>query len=182
MHNTCWSWSQNIRAPTHSHINTQRTAFLTYVCTYVHAQPLSLLTCMDPSVLSRRTSLEYLSSEALSTRISRGCSSLNMRRAGKRFQRGSWSWRIHPYSIPVYRLSSAPLRLLPRPFAPPTLLHPSHTPSPLPHPFTPPTPLHPSHTLSSLPHPFTPPTPLHLSHSPHSLSPLYSSKRANLLG
>ena len=106
-----------VRAPTHSHINTQRTAFLTYVCTYVHAQPLSLLTCMDPSVLSRRTSLEYLSSEALSTRISRGCSSLNMRRAGKRFQRGSWSWKIHPYSIPVYRLSSAPLRPLPHPFA-----------------------------------------------------------------
>ena len=145
MHNACWSWSQNIRAPTHSHINTQRTAFLTYVCTYVHAQPLSLLTCMDPSVLSRRTSLEYLSSEALSTRISRGCSSLNMRRAGKRFQRGSWSWRIHPYSIPVYRLSSAPLCPLPRPFAPPTLLHPSHTPLPvaLPHSFTPPTPLYP---------------------------------------
>ena len=137
-------------------------------------------------MLSRRTSLEYLSSEALSTRISRGCSSLNMRRAGKRFQRGFMVLENSSLLYPSLQT------LFSTPSPPPTPLRPSHTPSPLPHPFTcsPPTPLHPSHTLSSLPHPFTPPTPLpHPFQNPftsptppHSLSPLYSSKRANLLG
>ena len=73
----CWQQSQSTRRhqspPMHNDQLCQE-----------RKQPCAQPTCMEPSVLSRRTSLEYLSSEALSTKISSGCSSLNMRRAGKR--------------------------------------------------------------------------------------------------